>query len=174
MTLLFSVVDVMSYSHTKMWCKSLAKFIITVFAKSIACDMWPIVKFLHFPVFTNCQCVVSSIITPTLASNYHRGQCVMLQLGPDPVSIWFSGKTKPNQKSPKNPTHLGQQFFCVCVSSLVTHFLFLEFATIVACFKFKVLDEIPVLLNLMGGEIMHSFKCEKYFIEKPGDEPSSA
>lgn len=109
MTLLFfSLVDIMSYSHTKVWCKSLAIFVITVFAKSIACDMWPIVKFLHFPVFANCQCVVSSTITPTLASNYHRRQCVMLQLGPDPVSIWFSGQTKPKQKSPKNPTHLGQ------------------------------------------------------------------
>lgn len=106
--LFFSLVDIMSYSHTKVWCKSLAIFVITVFAKSIACDMWPIVKFLHFPVFANCQCVVSSIITPTLASNYHRRQCVMLQLGPDPVSIWFSGQTKPKQKSPKNPTHLGQ------------------------------------------------------------------
>lgn len=52
--------------------------------------------------------------------------------------------------------------------------LFLEFAAIVACFKFKVLDEIPVLLNLMGGEMMHFFKCEKYLIEKHSNEPSPA
>lgn len=54
---------------------------------------------------------------------------------------------------------------------LLTQSLFLEFMTIVACFKFKALDEVPVLLNLMGGEVMCFFICETRFIENPELNP---
>lgn len=43
----------------------------------------------------------------------------------------------------------------------------MEFTIIVACFKFKALDEVPVLLNLMGGEVIYFFICETCFIENP-------
>ena len=162
----------MSYSHNKVCCKNLAKFIITVFAKSIACDLWSIVKFLRFPVFANCWCVVSSVIMPTLASNYHRRQCVVLQWSPDPVSIWFSGKIKlkiPWKSNLLRPTII----FFMCPLSLLIFFI-LGICSHCACFKFKVLDKIPVLLNLVGNEIMCFFKYEKCFIEKRRDEPSPA
>lgn len=60
------------------------------------------------------------------------------------------------------------------MSPLVTHLFFLEFAAIVACLKFEVLDDIPVLLNFMGHEIMHFFEHKLCFIEKSRYEPSAA
>lgn len=80
-------------------------------------------EMLVYPSVCKLTVCIGVLLYKVNIGQYLPQRYVMMQLDPDPVSIWFSGKTKLNQKSPETSADLIQHPFCVHVHPTYSVFI---------------------------------------------------